>query len=76
MSADLGLRVSDEAQASLRKEYKRKMGEDTMRVKKERQLAKQNKGTKQQSPSDKEDIPVFDYGQLIINDSIKIGLFK
>ena len=76
MSADLGLCVSDEARASLRKEYKRKMDEDTMRVKKERQTAKHNKGTKQQSSGDKEDSPVFDYGQLIANDAIKIELFK
>ncbi len=57
MSADLGLCVSDEARASLRKEYKRKMDEDTLRVKKERQTTKHNKATKLQSSSDKEDSP-------------------
>ena len=31
---------------------------------------------KQQSSGDKEDSPVFDYGQLIANDAIKIELFK
>jgi hypothetical protein len=41
MSADLGIQMTDEACAKLRKEYKRKMEEDTcLVVKKERQNAK------------------------------------
>jgi hypothetical protein len=74
LSADLGLTKTDEAVTQLRTEYKRKMDEDTVRVKKMRQ---QNKSKKEKGQNDKEDAPpMFDYGQLLVNDSIKIDLFK
>ena len=48
------------------------MDEDTMRVKKLRQDKKVKK-----VPQEKEDgTPSFDYGQILVNDAIKIDLFK
>ncbi len=76
MCADLGIQMTDEECGKLRKEYKRKMEEDTCRVKKERQLAKGRKATHEKSPGNTNASPVFDYGQMLINDTIKVGLFK
>jgi hypothetical protein len=76
MCADLGIQMTDEACAKLRKENKRKMEEDTCRVKKERQNAKTKKANHDKSPADKNESPLFDYGQLLINDTIKVDLFK
>ena len=74
LSADLGLTKTDAAVTQLRNEYKRKMDEDTIRVKKMRQQKKINK---EKDTNDKvEASPVFDYGQMLANDSIKIDLFK
>ena len=53
MCADLGIQMSDEECGRLRKEYKRKMEENTCRVKKERQIAKTNKATREKSPAEK-----------------------
>ncbi len=72
LSADLCLRQTDEAKAHLQKEYKRKLDEDTLRVKKLRQEKKVKK-----APQDKADgTQSFDYGQMLVNDAIKIDLFK
>ncbi len=50
------------------------MDEDTVRVKKMRQL---KKSKKEKDQHDKEDAsPMIDYGQLLVNDAIKIDLFK
>ena len=74
LSTDLGLTKTDAAVTQLRNEYKRKMDEDTIRVKKMRQQKKINK---EKDTNDKvEASPVFDYGQMLVNDSIKIDLFK
>jgi hypothetical protein len=52
------------------------MEEDTFRVKRERQIAKANKATHDKTPAEKNASPVFDYGQMLINDTIKVDLFK
>ena len=70
MSADLGIiQMTDEECGKLRKEYKRKMEEDTCRVKRERQIAKANKATHDKSPAQQNASPVFDYGQMLINET-------
>ena len=76
MSADLGVQMTDDECVKLRKEYKRKMEEDTCRVKRERQIAKANKATHDKSPAEINASSVFDYGQMLINDTIKVDLFK
>ncbi len=76
LCADLGIQMTDDECAKLRKEYKRKMEEDTCRVKRERQLSKARKGTTDKSPGNTNASPVFDYGQMMINDTIKVDLFK
>jgi hypothetical protein len=45
LSADLGVVLSDNARAQLRHEYKRKMDEDNVQVKKQRQAVKLNKAS-------------------------------
>jgi hypothetical protein len=76
MSADLGIPLSDDARAKLRQEYKRKMDEDNVRVKKQRQATKLNGGSQEKHSAEKELIPSFDYGQLVVNDIIKVDLLK
>ena len=76
MSADLGVELSDNARAQLRHEYKRKMDEDNVRVKKQRQAVKLNKASQDKHSPEQDQIPSFDYGQLIVNDTIKVDLFK
>ena len=60
----------------LRHEYKRKMDEDNVRVKKQRQAVKLNKASQDKHSPEQDQIPSFDYGQLIVNDTIKVDLFK
>ncbi len=72
LSDDLGLKQTDEALAHLQKEYKRKMDEDTMRVKKTRQDKKVKKASQEKADG----TPSFDYGQILVNDAIKIDFFK
>jgi hypothetical protein len=62
MSADLGIPLADDARAKLRQEYKRKMDEDNVRVKKQRQATKLNGGSQEKHSAEKELIPSFDYG--------------
>jgi hypothetical protein len=68
--------MSDEDSGKLRKEYKRKMEEDTCRFKKDRQTAKAKKSNHEKSSAEKHESPVFDYRQLVINDTTKVDLFK
>jgi hypothetical protein len=58
--------MSEDARARVRKEY----------AKKQRQTAKVNKACKERQPADKDESPTFNYGQLIVNDTIKMDLFK
>ncbi len=74
MCADLGIQMADEDCGKLRKEYNRKMEEDTCRVKKDRQTAKAEKSNHEKFSAEKYESPVFDYGQLVINDARKFDL--
>ena len=59
MSADLAIPLSDDARAKLRQEYKRKMDEDNVRVKKQRQATKLSRGSQEKDSAEKEQIPSF-----------------
>ena len=76
LSADLAIPLSADARAKLRQEYKRKMDEDNVRVKKQRQATKLSRGSQEKQSAEKDQIPSFDYGQLVVNDTIKVDLFK
>jgi hypothetical protein len=70
MTADLSSVKTEKEKEALRKEYKRKMDEDSVRTKKKQEripkmIAIANGAT-----------PAFDYGQIIANDNIKVDLFK
>ncbi len=70
MTADLSSVKTEEEKDALRKEYKRKMDEDSVRTK------KKLKRTPKMFPTSNGAIPVFDYWQIIANDNIKVDLFK
>lgn len=70
MTADFSSVKTEEEKDALRKEYKRKMDEDSVRTKKK--LEKTPKMTAIANGA----TPVFDYGQIIANDNIKVDLFK
>ena len=67
MKADLGLPVTENDKDQLRKEYKRKMHEDTDRIRRTR-IAK---ATQQQVEENSN--PVFDYGEIMVNEKIKVS---
>ena len=58
--------VTENDKEELRREYKRKMLEDTERIKKTR-IAR----VKQQQVEDNSN-PVFDYGEIIVTEKIKV----
>ena len=70
MTADLSTLKTEEEKDALRKEYKRKMDEDSIRTKKKQERSKKTKGDVDGAT------PVFDYGQILVNDNIKVELFK
>ncbi len=67
IQADLCLPTSEDDIMALKDEYKRKQMEDTNRTRTERN----KKGRNSKSVSD---TPVFDYGQIIVNDKIKVAV--
>jgi hypothetical protein len=67
--ADLCLPTSEDQLLALKEEYKRKMMEDTNRTRTERK-----KKSKQEKHGT--DAPMFDYGQIIANDTIKVYFSK
>ncbi len=65
IQADLCLPTSEDEIMALKDEYKRKQMEDTNRTRMERnKRARQGKSATE--------TPVFDYGQIIVNDKIKV----
>ena len=65
IQADLCLPTSEDQLLALKEEYKRKQMEDTHRTRTERK-----KKTKQDKNGS--DAPMFDYGQIVANDTIKV----
>jgi len=71
-TADLGVPMTEEKMADLRHEYKRKMLEDGVRKKAERKTKSQkNEEVKSSSGSPH----VFDYGQMVETEKIKVNLY-
>jgi hypothetical protein len=70
ITADLSTLKTEEEKDALRKEYKRKMDEDSIRTKKKQERSKKTKGDVDGAT------PIFDYGQILVNDNIKVDLFK
>ncbi len=67
LKADLGLPVTDGDKEELRREYKRKMLEDNERTKKVRS------DRVKQRVVEVSTTPVFDYGEILVTEKIKVG---
>ncbi len=67
LKADLGLPVTEGGKEELRKEYKRKMLEDHERTKKVRTDKVKHRVVEDLTT------PVFDYGEILVTEKIKVG---